>query len=75
MTPLTRPVTRLVETSHGAMNVTLTADGISFRPFRARTVLVLPYGTAIVRAAMAKADADRRNKGKARKRTVKRGAL
>ncbi len=71
MTRLSRPVTRLVETSHGPMNVTLTADGISFRAFRSRTSLLLPYGTAIVKAAMLKADQTRAK----RKKRVSRGSL
>lgn len=75
MTRLTKPVTRVIELpSHGPMNVTLTADGIAFRPYRARTTLLIPYGTALVKAAMMKADADRDEKRK-RRRGARRSSL
>lgn len=73
MTRLTKPVTRLVETRDGPMNVTLTREGITFRGYKRRTTLLLPYGSAIVKAAMMKADQERAAKG--RKRKVRRGAL
>ena len=68
MTRLTKPVTRVVEVpGHGTMNVTLTADGITFRQFKKRSALMLPYGAAIVRAAYLKADEIRAEKKKRRK--------
>lgn len=73
MTRLTKPVTRLVDTSEGPMNVTLTRDGISFRGYKKRTTMLLPYGTAIYKAAWLKADQELAGKRKGRKR-IRRGA-
>lgn len=74
MTRLTKPITRVVEVpGHGTMNVTLTADGITFRQFKKRSALTLPYGSAIVRAAYLKADEIRA--AKKTKKRVRRGAL
>ena len=77
MTRLTKPVTRVIEVPDtGTMNVTLTAHGIAFRPFRGRatTTLLLPYGTALVHAAMLQGDANIAARKK-RRRRVRRGSL
>ncbi|MBA3645315.1 MAG: hypothetical protein H0W63_03985 [Gemmatimonadaceae bacterium] len=75
-TKLTKPVTRLVEIRGGERwNVTLTPDGVSFRPYQCRTAFLLPYPAAITRAAWLKADADKAAKGTKRKRRVTRGRL
>lgn len=76
MTRLTKPVTRVVMVDGQPMNVTLDYAGITFRYFRARTSMTLPYGVGLVRAAMLLGDQKRaaRKGGKKGKR-VKRSAV
>jgi hypothetical protein len=69
---LRKPVTRRVEIpGYGSMNITLAPEGIRFRPYKARTTWVLPYGPAVLRAATLAADSKRAR----RRKTVKRSAL
>lgn len=71
MTRLTKPVTRVVEISGDRWNVTLDYAGVTFRPFRCRTRLTLPYPMALTRAAWIAGEKD----GKRKPKRVKRGKL
>lgn len=70
-TRLNKPITRVVTINGDYYNVTMSLAGISFRRFRSpeRFELLLPFETALIRAAWINGEKD----GKKRRRTVKRG--
>lgn len=79
-TPLRKPVTRAIMVDGQMMNVSLDYSGITFRYYRSRkgSAMLLPYPTALIRAAMLCGDAKiaaRAGVKKARKHKVRRGAL
>jgi len=50
-TRLRKPVTRVVEISGDLWNVTLDYAGVTFRAYRGRLSITLPYPGALARAA------------------------
>lgn len=81
-TRLSKPVTRVIEVDGQLMNVSLGYAGVTFRYYRSRKAseMLLPYPTALIRAAMLCGDAKLAaragiRKTKSRKRPVRRGAL
>lgn len=67
---INKPITRVVDIDGSAWNVTLGFAGISFRAYRSRKTseMLLPFPTALSRAAWLNGDKPKR------KRKVKRGA-
>lgn len=79
MTRLTKPVTRARVFEHDGAHyhVTLDTAGIYFQRYRSpkRTALLLPYGSALLKAAFLAADSKLEGKRKTRRRRVRRGKL
>ena len=68
-TKLSKPVTRVTEINGDRWNVTLDYAGVSFRPYRGRTLVMLPYTMALTRAAWVAGEKDKPKRRKRVKRS------